>query len=156
MTATAPFYLNRDNMLFIVKHTPLVSIDLIIRNPHSEIFLGFRTNRPAKNFWFVPGGRICKNERINDAMMRISSNEFGVVLGMNQVFFKGVYEHLYEDDFTGENQVGTHYVVLAYEAELDLSMENLPMDQHSQYKWFSVNDILRNETVHENTKAYFR
>ena len=60
------------HILEIIKATPLVSIDLIIRNPSHKILLGKRINRPAKDYWFVPGGRIIKNETIAHALKRIS------------------------------------------------------------------------------------
>jgi hypothetical protein len=37
---------------------PLVSFDLIIRDPDGRALLRLRTNDPAKGFYFVPGGRI--------------------------------------------------------------------------------------------------
>jgi colanic acid biosynthesis protein WcaH len=40
----------------IVESTPLISIDLVVRNDQGSVLLGKRTNRPAQNFWFVPGG----------------------------------------------------------------------------------------------------
>ena len=52
----------------IVKNTPLISIDLIIENSNSEILLGERVNRPARGCLFVPGGRIRKDETINEAL----------------------------------------------------------------------------------------
>ena len=59
--------LNHDDFVEVVKKTPLVSIDLIVENDRNEVLLGFRKNEPAKNYWFVPGGRILKNERIAEA-----------------------------------------------------------------------------------------
>lgn len=47
----------------IVDNTPLISIDLIIYNAKSEVLLGKRNNPPAKAHYFVPGGRIYKNEK---------------------------------------------------------------------------------------------
>src|SRR3954466_13792753 len=46
----------------VVRLAPLVSIDLVIRDPDGDVLVGLRTNAPAKGFWFVPGGRIRKNE----------------------------------------------------------------------------------------------
>ncbi len=46
--------------LKVIDAAPLVTIDLIIRNPKSDVLLGKRLNRPAQGFWFVPGGRIRK------------------------------------------------------------------------------------------------
>ena len=37
---------NRFNV--IVKNTPLVSIDLIVRNNKSKVLVGLRANRPAQ------------------------------------------------------------------------------------------------------------
>ncbi|EIB9633284.1 GDP-mannose mannosyl hydrolase, partial [Escherichia coli] len=40
----------------IIRNTPLISIDLIIQNEKDEYLVGKRNNRPARGFWFVPGG----------------------------------------------------------------------------------------------------
>ena len=64
-------------LLEIIKATPLVSIDLVIRNPTGKVLLGKRINRPAKGYWFVPGGRIIKNETIGHALKRIFKAEVG-------------------------------------------------------------------------------
>ena len=60
--------------LNIIDKTPLVSIDLIIENPQGKILLGKRCNKPAQGYWFVPGGRIQKNETLEQAIRRISKN----------------------------------------------------------------------------------
>ena len=64
-----------DSTLFlkVIDAAPLVSIDLIIRNPKSEVLPGKRLNRPAQGFWFVPSGCIRKNERIAEALERIGA-----------------------------------------------------------------------------------
>ncbi len=61
----------------IVANTPLISIDFIIRNSEGKALLGQRQNRPAQNFWFVPGGRIFKDESFENAFKRISLEELG-------------------------------------------------------------------------------
>jgi len=53
--------LGREEFLEVVERAPLVSIDLIVRRGDGLVLLGRRTNEPAKDFWFVPGGRIYKN-----------------------------------------------------------------------------------------------
>ena len=40
----------------IVNSTPLVSIDLIIKNSNNEILIGKRINKPAKDYYFTIGG----------------------------------------------------------------------------------------------------
>ena len=46
-----------------------------------KILLGKRKNPPAKNFFFVPGGRIFKSELKKHAFKRILKNELGFSLG---------------------------------------------------------------------------
>lgn len=140
----------------IILNTPLVSIDLILRNSKDEILLGKRNNAPAKGFYFVPGGRIVKDERISAAFHRIADAELGIYLNINEATFKGVYEHLYDSNVFDED-FSTHYIVLAYELILNLQDCVVPNDeQHSELLWMSPDEILMHELVHENTKAYLR
>ena len=146
---------NDDRFLNLVAIAPLVSIDLIIRSEDHRVLLGKRTNRPAKDYWFVPGGSIRKNERIASAFERISKTELGRALKLQEARFLGVFEHLYEDNFLGADDVDTHYVVLAYECRLE-SAATVKLDgQHSEARWWNVDELLESEAVHENTKAYF-
>ena len=146
--------MNNEQFLCIIDATPLVSIDLILRNDCGQVLLGKRLNRPAKDFWFVPGGRIRKNERIKEALVRISTRELGVAILDAQLV--GAFDHLYEDNFIGAPGVSTHYVVLAFTARLPSKTQLAPDDQHSELRWWSTEDLLANDGVHENTKAYFR
>lgn len=47
--------LSPEQFLTVIDNAPLVSIDLIIRNPSRAILMGRRINEPAKGAWFVPG-----------------------------------------------------------------------------------------------------
>jgi len=69
--------------------------------------------------------------------------------------FLGVYEHFYADNFRDEPGFGTHYVVLDYELDLDVEIDALPVDQHGDYRWLSVDKLTRDHDVHANTRAYF-
>jgi colanic acid biosynthesis protein WcaH len=148
-------HLNREEFLKVVENTPLVSIDLIVYDSEEKVLLGLRKNRPAQNTWFVPGGKIMKDEHIADAIRRISKAELGVEIPITQAQFKGVYEHLYKDNFAEAPGIGTHYIVLAYEIHLTSMPGSPPPDQHSEYRWLTPEEILDDPTVHENTKAYF-
>lgn len=139
----------------IVASTPLISIDLIVKDDLGRILLGKRVNRPAKGKWFVPGGRIYKNEAIAVAMERLFNCELGYSHNDVKPSFLGVYEHFYNDSIFGPNEP-THYVVLAYALTLNVKWEEIPREQHSSFKWVSPITLLKSNDVHENTKRYFR
>ena len=50
--------ISKNKFLHLIKFGPLISMDIIIINRKKEVLLGKRTNEPAKNTWFVPGGCI--------------------------------------------------------------------------------------------------
>ena len=148
--------LGHNDFVEVVKKTPLVSIDLIVGNGGNEVLLGFRKNEPAKNYWFVPGGRILKNEQIAEAFDRIAENELGIKPAYEDADFLGVFEHLYHENFAGQQEFGTHYVVLAYQVEITKTPLKLPETQHSRYEWFDRKSLRNDKKVHPYTKAYFR
>jgi len=141
--------------LEIIDSTPLVSIDLILEDRNGSVLLGKRVNRPAQGYWFVPGGRIVKNERLCDAMKRISAAELGVTISLTEAQLLGAFEHIYDDNYLGQDGINTHYVVLAYKINAPNDLEIVPDDQHSAIKWWSKRDLLGSPEVHQNTKAYF-
>jgi len=55
----------------LVKNAPLFAMDLVVLNEQNQILLGQRKNAPAKGFWFVPGGRVFKDQAQAYAIHRI-------------------------------------------------------------------------------------
>lgn len=147
-------FLDVNTFKTIVEHAPLISIDLVVHNGAGRVLLGRRLNRPAQGFWFVPGGRVHKDEPLDAAFVRLAEAELGLPLRRDQASFLGVYQHFYPDNFSGTD-FSTHYVVLAYKLWIS-ELAHLPTEQHSNYCWFSPVDLLADEQVHENSKAYFK
>ncbi|MDH5571562.1 MAG: GDP-mannose mannosyl hydrolase [Gammaproteobacteria bacterium] len=145
----------KNNFAAIVKNAPLISIDLIVRNSDGHILVGYRNNEPARHSWFVPGGSIRKNETMDQAFSRISTNELNKEFLREHAIFKGVYEHFYNTNFTQSSDFGTHYVVLAHILNIG-DYTPVSDDQHEEYRWMSEQEILTNTQVHEYTKNYFR
>ena len=135
----------------VVDSTPLVSIDILLKKDN-KVLLGRRVNKPAQGYFFSIGGRINKNETIDNAMARVALNEINIDLKSTPEFI-GVFEHFYDDSMY-EN-ISTHYVNLAYEYEVE-EIPNLPTEQHSEYQWFSIDALLESKQVHKYTKDYFR
>ena len=142
-----------DDQIFqmVVDSAPLLSIDILIKKDN-KILLGKRINKPAQGYFFSTGGRINKNETIDNAMARVALNEINIELKSLPKFI-GVFEHFYDDSIYKD--VSTHYVNLAYEYEVE-ETPDLPTEQHSEYRWFAVDELLNSDQVHKYTKDYFR
>ena len=148
-------FLSQDDLLSVVERAPLVSFDLIVRNRRGQVLLGLRKNERAKGFWFVPGGRILKNERLDDAFVRITQAELGQACLRKDARFLGIHEHFYSANFAGKEGVTTHYIVLAYELDWPNPPEMLPNSQHAEHEWAEPDSIRHRPDVHDNVKTYF-
>jgi colanic acid biosynthesis protein WcaH len=152
---SAPPFLAGHDFARIVRLAPLVSIDIVVKDPQGYTLLGLRVNEPAKGKYFVPGGVIRKNETIRDAFARILNAEIGIKASLDEAAFLGVFEHFYETNRFADPDYGTHYVVLAYE----ICLSQRPLieidSQHSATRWMSQTEIRQADGVHPNTKAYF-
>jgi colanic acid biosynthesis protein WcaH len=135
----------------IIDSAPLISIDILLKKDN-KILLGKRINKPAQGYFFSTGGRVNKNETIDSAMGRIAKKELNVELKSTPKFI-GVFEHFYDDSIY-EN-VSTHYVNLAYEYEVE-EISDLPIEQHNEYRWFGISELLESKQVHKYVKDYFR
>jgi colanic acid biosynthesis protein WcaH len=152
--------LGRDEYLAVVTNTPLVSIDLVIVDEEGYILVGKRTNEPALGTWFVPGGRVGKDETLDAAFDRIAEDELGPGdWSRTTARPLGVFEHFYSTNFTGSDDIGTHYVVIAYAVVSDgLRIDQLPTDQHAAFEWVKSGGVTKGGdvvTLHDYTEAYF-
>jgi len=125
-----------DNQTFkiVVDSTPLILIDILLKKD-SKALLGKKVNTPAQGYFFSTGGRVNKNETINNAMARIVKNEFNIEL-KSTFKFVGVFEYFYE-----------------VESE---EVSDLPIEQHNEYQWFSIDELLESKQAHKYVKDYFR
>lgn len=150
-------WLNAETFRTVVASTPLVSIDLVVENAEGEILLGQRLNRPAQGFWFVPGGRIQKNESLDAAFRRLTLGELGLAFERCQARLLDVYEHFYADSVFGAAEVDpdTHYVVLGYYLRLPAGVTLVPpADQHDRYRWWPMAEMQASAEVHANSRSY--
>ena len=114
---------------------PIPCVDLLVVN-QGRLLLMLRKDEPAKNHWFTPGGRILKNEKIDEAAKRVLLTETG--LTPVKIERKGVMSHIYPN---------IHTVTVFYLVEVDSNCIILD-EQHSDYKWITDND----ETLHPFVK----
>lgn len=148
-------FLDDKTFATVIASTPLFAIDLVVVNDQDQLLVGKRLNRPAKDFWFVLGGRVLKNEPLAVAFKRLTQTELGVAIEFEKAQLLGLFEHFYKDSFFGE-QIDTHYINAAH--FLHLNADNLALlpfgEQHTDYQWLPISEIENHEDVHSNTKAY--
>ena len=147
-------FLSQEDFATVVRSTPLISLDLIVENERGEYLLGQRTNRPAQGYWFVPGGRVQKDERLESAFERLTLAELGLRLPITAGQFNGVWQHFYDDNFSGTG-FSTHYVVLGFRLKVSEADLRLPDSQHDDYRWQTPEALLASDKVHDNSRAYF-
>jgi colanic acid biosynthesis protein WcaH len=147
-------FFDQETFLKVVEVTPFVAIDMAIRNERGQALLGYRTNRPAQNFWFVPGGRIRKDEKTQDALQRIVQAELGIDAPQGKLL--GVFDHFYDDNFYNKPGIGTHYVVCGYQFDIPSTTQFVTDEQHTKLKWWDLEELLASEAVHPNSKMYFQ
>lgn len=95
-----------------------------------------------------------KDEPISEAIKRLSLKEFNLEITQEMLQFHGIYEHFYDNSFV-DDAISTHYVVLAYHLKMSSNV-SLPTDEHSEYRYFSKDELLEHNDVHPYVKNYFK
>jgi colanic acid biosynthesis protein WcaH len=148
-------FLEKELFSTVIESTPLISIDLVVKNNLGQTLLGQRLNKPAKGFWFVPGDRILKDESLATAFKRLTLEELGEEFNIAQGSLIGPCDHFYDDNVFGDD-FSTHYVAIAYVLLIDDELNHLPVNiQHGTYQWFDIASLSSNEEVHINTQNYY-
>lgn len=138
-----------DEWATVVRNVPIVSVDLVVRHD-GGVVLGKRRNEPARGEWFIPGGRVRKHERVDEAVHRVGREELGVEVRI--VRRLGVYEHFY-DAADVPDAGGKHYVPVAHVVEPEA--EDYRADsQHTAFRVFRppFDDV----ELHQYVETYLR
>ena len=103
---------------------PIPCVDLLPTHQGSLLLLK-RTNWPAKDRWFTPGGRIYLREKLEEAAYRVLHEETGLTPTSIQKI--DVMCHFWP---------GYHTVTTYYRAEVD-GRDVIMNQEHSEYKWIT-------------------
>jgi len=116
-----------------LEQMPVVCIDAIIMNNKGQYLLIKRKNEPLKGNYWVPGGRLLKNETLNDAVLRKVKEELGI--DSHVVMPIGVYEDFFDKSpLNPEN--GLHTISIVY--LIIAGSENICIDEQSDdWGWFN-------------------
>lgn len=146
--------LSSEDFKHLVKLAPLFSMDLVVLNVQKQILVGKRKKSPAKNYWFVPGGRVFKGESLVEAFSRITRTELSLKFDYLSATQLGIYDHFYSDSVFGDD-ISTHYINAPYLIQLpEETVLDLPTVQHQEYRWISIDELNQDVAVHEYSKVF--
>jgi colanic acid biosynthesis protein WcaH len=112
----------------IVDNIPILCVDGVILS-NNKILLLKRNNTPAKNEWWLPGGRVLKNEKLDIAILRKVKEETN--LDVDIIEQLGISETIFESKHT----VNVCYLLKSKNSDIILNCE------HSKYNWYSIENL---------------
>jgi colanic acid biosynthesis protein WcaH len=122
----------------IIDVLPIICVDGFIFNDNNEVLLLKRLQYPAMNEWWVPGGRVLKNEKLINAINRKIKEEINLEFEIvNQC---GITETIFDKK---------HTINICY--LLKLIGNNIPeinYSEHSEYGWFNLNNLPSELNIH--------
>lgn len=116
----------------ILRAVPIVCVDCVVVGEGGAVLLVKRRNAPLQGEFWLPGGRLHKNERLAEAVHRKMREEIGVdveIIG-NIGFFEEFFDHTAENAEGGAHAVSIVYLVRALSSDFKLD------SQSSAWAWF--------------------
>jgi len=112
----------------IIENIPIICVDgLIVEN--NKILLLKRLNEPAIGEWWFPGGRVLKNEKIEDSIIRKVKEETNLeTIILKQI---GITETIFDKK---------HTINICFLLKLN-SNEIILNSEHDEYNWFSMDQL---------------
>lgn len=131
----------------LMEDAPICTIDVVFLNPDkTKVLLGKRVNEPFAGVFFCFGGHLKKNEEFLHAACRIAKQEVGISIAPAELTFGGVLNEINDSSiFAGVNY---HDVDVYFSCGIEEQAVVLD-GQHSEARWFPVND----PALHPNVRA---
>ncbi len=138
--------------LFISRITPLVNVDLLIKNNNNQTLLTWRDDAYWDPGWHIPGGIIRHQETFADRIKAVAKNELGAAVEFNPI-------HLAMNEVIIKKRSNrSHFISLLYSCKLSTQpAEYLRFKgvspKHGEWMWHDAcpDNILK---VHEMYKGF--
>jgi nucleoside-diphosphate-sugar epimerase/ADP-ribose pyrophosphatase YjhB (NUDIX family) len=122
----------------ILDNVPVLCVDLVIVKDN-KAFLIKRKNKPSEGVYWVQGGRMLKNESLEDCGIRKAAAELNIdPQNIRITNFIGVFSTEFSNSEQGS---ASHTVNVTFQAEIN----DIPLSfdrDHSDGKWFDINGSL--------------
>ncbi|CAG9463539.1 unnamed protein product [Pedinophyceae sp. YPF-701] len=121
-----PSTLTADVYSKMVQMLPIVCVDCVLQRADGKFLLVERVQEPAKGFWWLPGGRLLKNESFFEGAVRKLKQETGIECTPAKLL--AVYNAMYpRSAWDTEDYVGTHtvnaVVLMPVSQEVELKLD---------------------------------
>ena len=121
----------------------------------NQILLGMRNNELLKGKC-TPGGRIYKNEKWQNCLVRIAKSELGYpVMEPKDFNLMGVYDHFYPNSML-DPETSTHYVNLPHYIYLTRRPILSGDSQYLKLKWFDFDFVSKSKIFNQYTRVNAR
>ena len=118
--------------LFVSTLTPLVNVDLLIKDKQNRTLLTWRDDEFYGAGWHVPGGIVRYKEHAHERLVKVAETELGCSIKFGNV------PALITESFSPSRERG-HFVSLLYRCTLDTgpspSLEATGAPRRGQWKW---------------------
>ena len=146
-----------------VQYFPTCSVNIVLINKKKEFLLVKRKTNPAKDLYYLPGGRILNGETIHHCAERISNEELGISSNIKYISPYYVEEIWPTKKFIGDfgpyskETKNVHYICTV--AVVELNEEEIKLDYQSEYfSWFKKipNEPLLLHSCFDIVKEYLK
>ena len=97
--------------LFISRTTPLVNVDLLIKDENNRTLLSWRDDQYAGKGWHVPGGIVRFKEKLEERVQEVAKKEIGTAVKFDPIPL-AINQMICERDIRG------HFVSILYKCFL--------------------------------------
>jgi len=117
----------------ILEHIAIPCVDIVACH-NGKVLLVKRTNEPAKDLWWVPGGRINKRETVEQAALRKLKQETGLTGKIEKKV--GFYDTIFDKGPFPDLKTGIHTVNVVFLVSILEENPEINLDRTSEeYKW---------------------
>ncbi|MCM1251856.1 MAG: NUDIX domain-containing protein [Clostridium sp.] len=138
--------------LFATQITPMINVDLLVRDKDGRILLSWRNDEYCGTGWHVPGGIIRYKESANHRIEQVALKELGCRV-------KHSDKPIEIMELISDNTARSHFITLVYECEIDgelfLEHQTCKKGEVGYLAWhdFFPEDMIN---VHYAYKNYFK
>lgn len=69
--------------LFVSRITPMVNVDLLIKDETGRVLLSWRSDQFAGTGWHIPGGIVRFKEKLEERILKVAETEIGAIIKFN-------------------------------------------------------------------------